>query len=262
MAARSLRSLAVCLGPRPFVLQVAILVAMTVAAAGSHGGTAALRSMPGSAAAAAGILHRANDSDEVAVDGSPAARLQGNNPFTAGVPPACLPYVNMPNGDLAGMPLPMASAHLCEEACLAHTGCVVYTFVGAKSPKATRCAGSGGCCWLKAAEVGGHAPVVWDAYACSAFVRVPPAPTVADGAAAATVGKRSQRLAHQATPAPSASPFARQGVNVLYIVIDDLRPDLVSATKIVHLLVFHQVVKFPASPPTLILRRSCFAGFF
>ena len=64
---------------------------------------------------------------------------------------SCLPYVNMVGGDRPNMPLPMDNATTCEQACIADSGCNLYTFTGPKSPKGGG-HGSAGCCWLKHEE--------------------------------------------------------------------------------------------------------------
>ena len=77
--------------------------------------------------------------------------------------PACVPYVNMPDGDLPDMPATTPSAVECAQRCVANKDCVLYTWVGPKSSRANRCAQDNknhGCCWLKSSEVGGKAPVV------------------------------------------------------------------------------------------------------
>eukprot|EP00729_Bicosta_minor_P020661 gene20661-7583_t len=92
---------------------------------------------------------------------------------TAATPlPACLNYVNMPQGDLESTPSPIATktSDDCAAACVANASCALYTYVTSES---TRCKLQDGCCWLKSHEVSGTAPTVWDPHACSAYVRVP-----------------------------------------------------------------------------------------
>eukprot|EP00756_Hemistasia_phaeocysticola_P058719 Hpha_TRINITY_DN35372_c0_g1::TRINITY_DN35372_c0_g1_i1::g.85153::m.85153 len=120
-----------------------------------------------------------------------------------GALPECVGYVNMAGGDLPGMPLIANDSAACAEQCIENTQCSMYTFVGSASPRAVKCrAQSGaGCCWLKSIEKGGMAPEVWDEHACSAILRVPGSP----------LGVR---------------PVGEAKKNVLYITVDDLRPEL------------------------------------
>jgi hypothetical protein len=95
----------------------------------------------------------------------------------------------------------------------------VYTYL---SKKSAGCGLSEGCCFLKTHEVSGLAPSVWDPYACSAYVRVPQGafpPTAGAGAGAGAGADTAKRVGKKAS-----SP--QQKKNVLYIVVDDLRPDL------------------------------------
>lgn len=78
--------------------------------------------------------------------------------------PTCLQYVNMPGGDLPGMPLSVNSSAGCSAACRADSRCKLFTYIGPSSPHASRCQGRH-CCWLKQEQIGGKAPVVWDQYA-------------------------------------------------------------------------------------------------
>lgn len=122
--------------------------------------------------------------------------------------PTCVPWLNMPGGDLPRMPTTSANAAACAQKCDAAPECLLYTFIAKGSPNHARCEPSGdeGCCWLKSAEVNGVAPVVWDKFACSQWLKVPPQSVAPSGAPSisAAVGKK----------------------NVLYIAVDDLRPEL------------------------------------
>ena len=82
------------------------------------------------------------------------------------------------------------------------------------SSASSRCSDPLGCCWLKAAEVSGIAPEVWDPHACSAYVRVPNSSTALE----------RQVLSRRAPP--RGGKGAPDKPNVLYLVVDDLRPDL------------------------------------
>lgn len=134
-------------------------------------------------------------------------------------PPVCEPGVNMPQGDLPNMPIAMVDATACAAACAGAANCSLFSFhttacAGAdkvsryyndqKSPsRSSSCKLKGGCCWLKSEEVSGVAPVV-NPCACSGYVRVPPDSFVP----------------------PAAPPAGKPSRNVLYVLIDDLRPQL------------------------------------
>ena len=129
--------------------------------------------------------------------------------LAAGAPLPCVPGTNVPQGDLPGMPLavppaaPSAEAW-CAAQCAATAACALYTFHNASGSCAGSpgvCAHPGGCCFLKGVEVSGAAPVLQPCH-CSGYVR-PPA--------------SSYKPVH---PAP------RNGRNVLYILVDDLRPEI------------------------------------
>jgi hypothetical protein len=77
-----------------------------------------------------------------------------------------------------------------------------------------------GCCWLKATEVSGKAPTVFDKHACSAWVRVPGAHS--DGQ------EQREGSGYPKTKKGEAPAGGAGKKNVLYIVVDDLRPDLVA----------------------------------
>ena len=111
----------------------------------------------------------------------------------------------MPGGDLPNMPTTSTDAAACAQKCDAAAECVLYTFVAKGSPNRAVCEPGEGCCWLKSAEVNGVAPVIWDEFACSQWLKVPP-----------------QSFAPSGVPSSSAATKH----NVLYIAVDDLRPEL------------------------------------
>ena len=123
---------------------------------------------------------------------------------SSGMPPACVPGVTMPQGDLPGMPLAANGSASCAALCEADAACALYTW---HAPSCVypgnnvSCALTDGCCWLKSEEVSGAAPAVDDC-ACSGYVRAP---------------------ASNFTPARAPPAGAR---NALYFLIDDLRPEL------------------------------------
>ena len=127
---------------------------------------------------------------------------------SAYTPPVCEPGVNMPQGDLPGMPIAAPDATACAAACTNAPNCSLFSYHTNTPDQSgcyndelgpSACALVGGCCWLKSEEVSGEAPVV-NPCSCSGYVRVPPAAPPATGAGA--------------------------GRNVLYVLIDDLRPEL------------------------------------
>ena len=129
----------------------------------------------------------------------------------------CVPYTNMPGGDLANMPVATDNSSTCYSLCEHTPECMLYSFIGPESPHSDRCdrarnSSSEGCCWLKSEQVGGRAPVIWDEFACSGFVRVAPNQTA------------SERIS--GSVAESAVELGDAPRNVLYIVVDDLRNDL------------------------------------
>ncbi len=122
----------------------------------------------------------------------------------AGAQTTCVSGVSMPQGDLPGMPVEARHADACAALCDSDADCALFTFrapgCAHRGGNAT-CDLAGGCCWLKREEVSGAAPAV-DACACSGYVRAP---------------------ATNFTPASAAPAGAR---NVLYLLVDDLRPEL------------------------------------
>eukprot|EP00039_Didymoeca_costata_P032510 m.38126 g.38126 ORF g.38126 m.38126 type:complete len:742 (-) comp9393_c0_seq1:117-2342(-) len=133
----------------------------------------------------------------------------------AQTPPSseCIPYLNMPDGDLPNMPMAANSSEACANLCKGHEQCALYTFVSSQSTRCTQFHNKDGCCWLKETEVSGKAPVVWDPYACSAWIRIP-----SQGKLSVQEKKDKKRRQNKADGK----------MNVLYIVVDDLRPDLVA----------------------------------
>eukprot|EP00927_Polykrikos_kofoidii_P070038 TRINITY_DN6587_c0_g1_i1.p1 TRINITY_DN6587_c0_g1~~TRINITY_DN6587_c0_g1_i1.p1 ORF type:complete len:740 (-),score=57.78 TRINITY_DN6587_c0_g1_i1:99-2318(-) len=114
----------------------------------------------------------------------------------------CEHGVTMPLGDLPGMPLNRGGAEECFAECEGDPNCMLFTFHKANCSYAGEtCKHEAGCCWLKRAEVGGVAPDVNNC-TCSGFVRVP---------------KTSFKPARRAP---------KRAKNVLYILVDDLRPEL------------------------------------
>jgi hypothetical protein len=136
----------------------------------------------------------------------------------------CVSYTNMVRGDLPGMPTVSDNSSACRQLCESSPACALYTYVHTESPNADKCAAqrthpNQGCCWLKAQEVGGQAPVVWDHFTCSGFVRVP-----ADNSTSTTTAARAADNASSAARSPPPSPksaSARTSTprNVLYLVI-------------------------------------------
>jgi hypothetical protein len=87
----------------------------------------------------------------------------------------CVSYVNMPGGDLPGMPLTgIGSSGACKAHCFADPNCSLYTFIGPQSPHASSCVDgtTHGCCWLKSVQESGASPLVWDENACSEYKSV------------------------------------------------------------------------------------------
>ena len=116
--------------------------------------------------------------------------------------PICEPGVDMPSGNLASDPLPADSAAACNSLCVANASCVLFSWHAPGCHYyANECTLAAGCCWLKRVEAAGHAPRV-DNCSCSGYVRLPPTTFVPSG-----------------TPGQDAK-------NVLYLLVDDLRPEL------------------------------------
>jgi len=110
----------------------------------------------------------------------------------------CLMGANMPGGDLPGMPIAAKSASSCKDSCLQHKNCVLYTF---HRQGCSTCQQSGGCCYLKSIETNHSSPQI-NACACSGYAKLPPDPLV-----------------------PISRPPSKSK-NILYILVDDLRPEL------------------------------------
>eukprot|EP01063_Lacrimia_lanifica_P033873 TRINITY_DN614_c1_g1_i1.p1 TRINITY_DN614_c1_g1~~TRINITY_DN614_c1_g1_i1.p1 ORF type:complete len:730 (+),score=182.08 TRINITY_DN614_c1_g1_i1:64-2253(+) len=117
--------------------------------------------------------------------------------------PTCVPSLNYPGGDLPNMPVAAADAAACEALCDRDDSCNLFTYhrSGGCSYLGETCPLPGGCCYMKERVVTAHAPVM-NACTCSAWARVPKSPYV------------------------PPSPPKRHGRNVLYLVVDDLRPEL------------------------------------
>lgn len=108
----------------------------------------------------------------------------------------------MPSGDLDGMPISSDNNVDCAALCTANPNCTLFTFHTAGcSYDGETCRLPTGCCWLKAREVSGKAPTINNC-TCSGYIRLPQSSFVPD------------------KPAPA------QAKNILYILVDDLRPDL------------------------------------
>ena len=121
----------------------------------------------------------------------------------------CERGVNFPGGDLGGQPGAASDAAECRRLCNENKDCVLFTFHEAGcSYHGETCTLFGdpssegrGCCYLKASEVPGRAPACNNC-TCSAIVRKPPS---------------GFRPAHK----PASTPR-----NVLYLLVDDLRPEI------------------------------------
>ncbi|CAE8625611.1 unnamed protein product, partial [Polarella glacialis] len=114
----------------------------------------------------------------------------------------CEPGVNMPEGDLPDMPIAAADSASCFAKCQGEPDCNLFTYHSPDcSYGGSRCSLKGGCCWLKSREVNGKAPAVNNC-TCSGYVRVP----------------KSTFLPDRTAPAGAR--------NLLYILVDDLRPEL------------------------------------
>eukprot|EP00928_Gymnodinium_smaydae_P014135 TRINITY_DN15129_c0_g2_i1.p1 TRINITY_DN15129_c0_g2~~TRINITY_DN15129_c0_g2_i1.p1 ORF type:complete len:745 (+),score=46.39 TRINITY_DN15129_c0_g2_i1:63-2297(+) len=119
----------------------------------------------------------------------------------------CTPGFDLQGGDIEG-PMSSNSPEACAQMCESRTKCTAYSYHQPKpcSDHGELCELDGGCCWLKNAGdmspgSGGLIPNN-NKCSCSALVRMPAQPE----------------------PLPKvASPHAR---NVLYILFDDLRPEL------------------------------------
>eukprot|EP00931_Biecheleriopsis_adriatica_P004102 TRINITY_DN10581_c0_g1_i2.p1 TRINITY_DN10581_c0_g1~~TRINITY_DN10581_c0_g1_i2.p1 ORF type:complete len:751 (+),score=121.10 TRINITY_DN10581_c0_g1_i2:151-2253(+) len=102
------------------------------------------------------------------------------------------------------MPLALPDSHACAEACRNEESCNLFTFhASGCSYNGEECAAyyAGGCCWLKMEVVASMAPAVNNC-TCSGYTRVP------------------KSTFEPTSPAP---PGAK---NLLYILVDDLRPEL------------------------------------
>eukprot|EP01047_Picozoa_sp_COSAG01_P086017 COSAG01_NODE_19154_length_1027_cov_1.979526_1_plen_227_part_01 len=122
----------------------------------------------------------------------------------------CVADMNSPQGDLPGMPVAAPDPAACAALCEAASNCSLYTFQtpgctyagnGGHNGATCEVEDGGGCCWLKAEEVNGVAPTV-DPCSCTGIVRA-----------------KSGGFIPPARPPPGAT-------NVLYILVDDLRPEL------------------------------------
>ena len=114
-----------------------------------------------------------------------------------------------PQGDLPNMPVAAADASVCRSKCEAEPKCALYSFLqedctyGGTDPERPPCSLNGGCCYLKTEEIAGVAPKI-NACACTGYVRAPP---------------------ERGGFTPKGKPPAK-ATNVLYVLVDDLRPEL------------------------------------
>eukprot|EP00927_Polykrikos_kofoidii_P031394 TRINITY_DN26_c0_g2_i2.p1 TRINITY_DN26_c0_g2~~TRINITY_DN26_c0_g2_i2.p1 ORF type:complete len:737 (-),score=84.45 TRINITY_DN26_c0_g2_i2:169-2379(-) len=116
--------------------------------------------------------------------------------------PKCENGVDMPLGDLPNMPLSLGSSDACFAACQANQDCTLFSFHSPNcSYNGNTCNDPVGCCWLKSVEVAGHGPHVNNC-SCSGYLRLP-----------------------KTNFAPTRSP-PKDAKNMLYILVDDLRPEL------------------------------------
>ena len=107
------------------------------------------------------------------------------------------------------MPLATASSQACAALCQSEPFCNLFTFHYAGcSYDSTSCSLAGGCCYLKHTEVPGIAPRINNC-TCSGYSRVP----------------GSMRFKDERAPTPAGQATVSKR-NVLYILVDDLRPDL------------------------------------
>ena len=122
-----------------------------------------------------------------------------------GAQTTCVSGVSMPQGDLPGMPVEARHADACaalEDATRTPTALFTFRAPGCahRGGNAT-CDLAGGCCWLKREEVSGAAPAV-------------------DAARAPATCARPRPI-----PRPRAAG-ARGRAERLYLLVDDLRPEL------------------------------------
>eukprot|EP00051_Salpingoeca_urceolata_P013734 m.173830 g.173830 ORF g.173830 m.173830 type:complete len:732 (-) comp17879_c0_seq2:80-2275(-) len=116
--------------------------------------------------------------------------------------PVCVEGVNLPFSDLPGSPLAASNPEACASLCEAADECNVFTYHRPHcSDHGEHCTLSGGCCYLKRNETPGHTPRI-SSCTCSGYVRVPPS-----------------------TYKPLRPP-PKDPINVLYFLVDDLRPEL------------------------------------
>ncbi len=128
----------------------------------------------------------------------------------AAVLPRCEPGVNVPQLDLPTMPLALNSPAACADACLTRAECTVYTFHAPNcSYDGEMCAHPEGCCYLKTGIAQQAAPTP-NSCTCSAYLKLP----------ASSVARSKQ------SNASTSKPHAAGARNVLYILVDDLRPEL------------------------------------
>jgi hypothetical protein len=143
------------------------------------------------------------------------------------LPPVCEPGVNMPLGDLPNMPIGVAGASdpnaACAALCEKNKDCTLWTYhkEGCSYDKES-CSVKGGCCWLKSVEVAGKSPTVNNC-TCTGYTRLPKTTYVP----------------------PSKAPKGSK--NILYLLVDDMRPELE---------VYGQDPKFHHSPNIMKLAQS------
>mgnify|MGYP001962994745 CR=1 FL=1 len=140
-------------------------------------------------------------------------------PYAALASSVCEYGVNYPGGDLPEMPLAVRNASECGRRCADDDRCNLYTF---RQASCTYAGDSGcskennhGCCYLKSEIIQTISPKVNNC-TCSSLVRVP----------------------RDASFRPKGS--YRMARNILYILVDDLRPELeayaheISADRVLH----------------------------
>jgi len=118
--------------------------------------------------------------------------------------PPCVGGVNYPGNDLGALLVPSGSdAQWCAEACYTNSSCRGFVFL---APRCGGCAAAdgGGCCMLKS-SASSSTSTSTPACACSFIMRADPA---------------------SLPPPPPNVPLPPSARNVLYVLVDDLRPDV------------------------------------
>jgi len=185
----------------------------------------------------------------------------------AGAQPPCDPDVLLSTaGLLPGQPLAVrtdvaSDAQQCAFACVGDAACLGYIYQPPGAFQCSRlpaCPHAAGCCWLKGANASSADslpnPGAACADACSFVVRAPPGsvpplppralPPAAAGAAAA--GAAAAGAAAAGAAAAGAAPAGAR--NVLYLLVDDMRPD--ASPWGVHFMVTPHLARLAASGAT------------